>query len=1056
MYQRLARDLFISVSLVALVLVAYYGAWNKEFVYFDDPGYVTDNLNVQKGLTAESIYWSFTAFEQSNWHPLTWISHQTDIQFYGLKNPGGHHVTNLILHSFNVLLAFWLFRLLTGRAWCSALVAALFAVHPMHVESVIWVAERKDVLSTFLGLVTFIFYFYYAKYADFKIDTWAVVLGMTGVIGFLAVTWLLMFHYYTPPPTVPPTPADKYAGIWIALLLFSISASGTLAAAYSIIARRPHVLLYYAIVVLFTLGLLAKPMLVTLPCVCLLLDFWPLNRLFSLNARAVEGIGVSNGTGNGNGEQFEDDYRSSREIAAAARRSAGGERSGPPRRKLRRNQKLPGSQMAAERRPAPAFPSISELPKSAIYVLQALLLLIEKTPLFILSYISCKLTPYAQNHGGSMATADELPFDFRIQNAVQAYFLYLKKMVSPGQMTSLYLLDRSSTVTGETKSIGSWVSAWLWKTLLVGWPLIFLAALVIGVVYLGHRYLSSRWHWYLDILIPMVSIIGSLVVLDYRLDREANAVQPTIALLAFVMITSFAIWTLFTGRRYIAFGWFWYVGILVPVIGLVQVGEQAIADRYTYVPYIGIFLMLIFALGELVDSLKGVIHDLVAAGFGILASLLIMVCVGGSWKQEDYWRNAEAHLDHALSIYPTNWNMLNNKGVKLWEHSVEADAEARKAAAEGRDADVAAFFAKSEDFKKRAVNTWEKGILNRPTATDIHSNLGYAYSEKAQKEAAAGHVAEAEKYLDLAERHLEIAVNLKPISPRPRNNLGRVYLVKSQNAKAKGQIELAARYVAAAIDQFQKSIELDPTLLEAHANLAQVYFDQKRYNESSAEYDAILSYITANSAPEKRQTFAAAFLGLYRIDLARNDLPSAEKHLIQAAQMNPGFIAAHQELARLYVQAGKAVPAEHEIWAIASQIGARDRIEIAKQIAVGYIGPDQAKPAHPKEAAIVLSSMSWILATCPVDAVRNAQAALAFSDNAWHLTGGQDPRSLDSYAAALAENGRFPEAVQYAAAAADLAEKQGNARLAAAIRGRVDQYRAQKPYRCKLDDSDRP
>ena len=156
--------------LVGLHLVTYFDVWRYDFVYFDDPGYVTDNLNVKRGLPlftdpkvcGESIYWAFTAFEQSNWHPLTWLSHMLDVQLYGM-NPAGHHVTNIILHIGNTVLLFWLLRWLTGRSWAHAVVAAIFAVHPMHVESVVWVAERKDVLSTFLGLLTLLAYVRYAR-----------------------------------------------------------------------------------------------------------------------------------------------------------------------------------------------------------------------------------------------------------------------------------------------------------------------------------------------------------------------------------------------------------------------------------------------------------------------------------------------------------------------------------------------------------------------------------------------------------------------------------------------------------------------------------------------------------------------------------------------------------------------------------------------------------------------------------------------------------------------------------------------------------------------------
>ena len=178
---RLLRELPICLLLAAIIMVAYYSVWRFDFVYFDDPGYVKDNLNVVRGLPLfkdfngfrESIRWAFTAFEQSNWHPLTWLSHMLDVQFYGLW-AGGHHITNIIFHVANTVLLFWLLRMMTGRVWPSAVVAAFFAVHPMHVESVVWVAERKDVLSVFLGLITLIVYVRYVARPCWPTTAWSL------------------------------------------------------------------------------------------------------------------------------------------------------------------------------------------------------------------------------------------------------------------------------------------------------------------------------------------------------------------------------------------------------------------------------------------------------------------------------------------------------------------------------------------------------------------------------------------------------------------------------------------------------------------------------------------------------------------------------------------------------------------------------------------------------------------------------------------------------------------------------------------------------------------
>ena len=292
---RWSRELPICLALVAIILVAYWGVWHYDFVYFDDPGYVTDNLDVIRGLPLfnnphkmwterrifnnpaqfwTSVSWSFTAFVQSNWHPLTWLSHMLDVQLYEL-NAGGHHVTNIILHSLNTLLLFWLLRTLTGQSWPSAAVAALFAVHPMHVESVVWVAERKDVLSTFLGLVTLLLYVRYSRTADWNIDS-LVLIGVLAVFTWLLVPPCVLSFQSDRPETFPAYLLLVYVPIFIGVVV------------YAVLTGRYNLLAYCGIFILFAVGLLAKPMLVTLPCLCLLLDFWPLRRFDTVPMAPVE------------------------------------------------------------------------------------------------------------------------------------------------------------------------------------------------------------------------------------------------------------------------------------------------------------------------------------------------------------------------------------------------------------------------------------------------------------------------------------------------------------------------------------------------------------------------------------------------------------------------------------------------------------------------------------------------------------------------------------------------------------------------------------------------
>ncbi len=706
------RELPICLSLVAIILVAYWGVWLFDFVYFDDPGYVTDNLNVVRGLPLfsdfhvfkASLYWAFTAFEQSNWHPLTWLSHMLDVQIYGLE-AGGHHVTNILFHVSNTLLIFWLLRTMTGRSWPSAAVAALFAVHPMHVESVVWIAERKDMLSTFLGLLTLLVYVRYSRKAVLASDSlivFVVLAVLTWAFTLIGMNCIRAGH-----------PEDFNA--WALLIYVPIFLGITI---YGAVVRRYYLILYCVIFVLYVLGLLAKPMLVTLPCVCLLLDFWPLGRFSSL-------------------------------FSDAPLQAALVERPAVPRRKAKRNQRLPARKAAVPAERAMEWTGGAQI----------LLLLLEKVPLLALSAASAIITPYAQNHGGSMASTSELSLGFRLENSLQSYMRYITRMFWPGKMSVLYLLDPD---------------------------------------HVDHFYTA-------------------------------------IAVVTLLTITGLVIWAAFYGRRYLAFGWFWYLGTLVPVIGIVQVGEQTHADRYTYIPYVGLFVMLAWGIADLINLLPQFRTGLRYAT-GIAMILVLAICVGWTKYQLQFWTGVEVHLRHALTITPDNWNMLNNLGVYLWKEAQKQDALAAKAEADGDLTSAAEFHARSVALKDDATAQWIHGITARPTATDIHSNLGYRYSESGD--------------LDKAEWHLTQAVKLKPISPRPHNNLGRVLLRRSQKceadareADAKHETEKAKRLrseakvkLDAAIAEFDTAVGYDPSLLEARLNLGEVYLSPSALHPEKAEF----------------------------------------------------------------------------------------------------------------------------------------------------------------------------------------------------------------------------
>jgi len=369
------RDGFICVFLILATLAVYWQVQHHAFVNYDDSFYVTDNRHIQEGLTLESVRWAFTTTYGGNWHPLTWLSHMLDHKLFGM-NPGRHHLTSLILHVLNTLLLFLVFKKMTGDSWPSGFVAALFALHPLHVESVAWIAERKDVLSTFFWMLTM----------------WSYI------------------RYIERPAT----------GRYLTALLF------------------------------FSLGLMAKPMVVTLPFVLLLLDYWPLNRL--------------------------------------------------------QNQ--------------PSNAKITSQTKTDF-----LGLVREKIPFFILVEMSCVATFYAQNQAGAMVSLDSIPFIARFANAVLSYATYMGKMIWPSNLAVIYMYPE----------MVSW-----WQAAAAG--------------------------------LALASIFSA----------------------AFIFIKK---------KPYFAVGWLWFAGTLVPVIGLVQVGSQSMADRYTYIPLIGLFIVIAWGVPELVARL---------------------------------------------------------------------------------------------------------------------------------------------------------------------------------------------------------------------------------------------------------------------------------------------------------------------------------------------------------------------------------------------------------------------------------------------------------------------
>jgi len=423
--------ILVYFALAAGTVIVFWQVRVFDFVSYDDNDYVYQNQHVLDGLTYDGIIWAFTTGRTGYWHPLTWLSLMLNCQLFG-PNPGWIHLISLLLHIANTLLLFAVLKQITAALWPSAFVAAVFALHPMHVESVAWIAERKDVLSTLLLLLTL------ATYAGY--------------------------------------------------------------------VKRPGLLRYLLAVLLFALGLMAKPMLVTLPFVLLLLDYWPLNRFEPQTAKTSG--------------------RQSRKAAPATGR------------------------------------------REVLYRI-----IIEKIPFFALSSISSIFTFLVQHNSGAVIGINALPLESRVNNVFLSYVTYMGKMFWPSSLTVFHPYD-------------------------------------IGVV--------PSWQVILCVLLLLV-----ISVFVIRFGRK---------------------------QKYLPVGWFWFIGTLMPVIGLVQAGEQAYADRYTYIPYVGLLIMIAWGLPELVSKWP---YRKITFGISMAVVLAALGICGR--QQVGYWKNSAALFTHALEVTQNNY-----------------------------------------------------------------------------------------------------------------------------------------------------------------------------------------------------------------------------------------------------------------------------------------------------------------------------------------------------------------------------------------------------------------
>jgi Flp pilus assembly protein TadD len=535
--EMIIRPRVMGLLLALITLAVYLPAVHYDFIDYDDSGYVYENRVVQNGLTWSGVKWAFTADVAGNWHPLTMLSLMLDCELFGL-NAGMQHLVNVLFHAANVFLLLTLLFRLTSALWPSAIIAALFAWHPLHVESVAWISERKDVLSTFFELLALLSYASYVK-------------------------------------------EKRRTSFWLMLTFFA-------------------------------LGLLSKPMLVTLPFVLLLLDYWPLQR----------------------------------------------------------------------------FPNFKF--ESAT----TLRLVLEKWPFFLLAMIFCAVTFLAQHDSGAVMALDSYPFGLRLENALLSYGRYLAKTIWPVHLALIYPLGYSD---------------WL----------------------------------------PVAAT----------------------AMMAALLAVTWLVWRARIQFPYLLVGWFWFLGTLVPVIGLVQIGSQALADRYTYFPLIGIFIAVVFGIKDLMGRFQvGIALPIAAAGL-VLAGCLIL-----TERQLSYWRNSETLFRHVIAVTKNNPTAHLNLAMALADKGQQSDAlgEYRAALAIQPELQLAhnnlAVLLNDMGRTHEALLQLQEAMNLAPHDAGTHLNLGMLLAKLDR--------------LDEATNQFAQAAQLDPKNPKPVFQMGRVLLLQGHDAEA--------------------------------------------------------------------------------------------------------------------------------------------------------------------------------------------------------------------------------------------------------------------------------
>ncbi len=571
---KILLPVLICLALAILTVITFRSLKDCGFINLDDSVYVYENAHVQSGLNANSIKQAFSSELVKIggfWHPLTWLSLMIDYQIFGL-NPSGYHLINLLFHVMNTLLLFLIFHRMTKSLWPSVFVAALFAIHPLHVESVAWIAERKDVLSTFF---------------------WMLTMG-----------------------------------------------------AYSYYVEHPGLRRYFFVLLFFILGLMAKPMLVTLPFVLLLLDYWPLRRF----------------------QEIKPDHKIQAEVFKP-------ETFDKQKKKSKKKAAVLVSETLEVKKPADP-----EYKWSLIYPL-----ILEKVPLFVLTIFFSIITYIAEQKVGAVHS-ETIPLIVRIGNAFVSYLAYIGKMIWPSNLAVFY----------------------------------------------PHPMLLVHWH-----------VLGSVFLL---------------------IVITMTVFRVVKRAPYLATGWLWYIGTLVPVIGIIQVGDHAMADRYTYIPLIGLFIIVAWGVPDLLRKWhyrKEIL--LTSSALSILCLCII------TWIQVGYWQNSITLFNHTLKVTDNNYLIYNNRGNEYhvlgnYRQAIEDYGRAIEIKPDYAEAyyNRGIAYAKSPSQYKLAIDDFNEAIRLKPDYTKAYNSRGNCYIKLGQPQ--------------LSIEDYNKAISLKPDSADAYNNRGVTYL----------------------------------------------------------------------------------------------------------------------------------------------------------------------------------------------------------------------------------------------------------------------------------------